>query len=119
MRADSFLWSIRLFKTRNLAAESIKSGRVSIQNIVIKSSRTLKIGDELIIRQKGYLTTHLVLDFPKSRVNASLVENFMKTTTSKEETEKKEMLLIALKLQRTKGFGRPTKRDRRDLKDWY
>tara|TARA_B100000768_G_C11186146_1_gene335157 strand:- start:438 stop:797 length:360 start_codon:yes stop_codon:yes gene_type:complete len=119
MRADSFFWSIRLFKTRSLAAAGIKSGKVSISDIVIKPSRVLKIGEIFRIRHKGYYTTHMVMDFPKSRVKMTLVENFMKTTTPSEEIEKRKLLNLALKINSNGRSGRPTKRDRRDLDGWY
>jgi|TARA_B110000444_G_scaffold118846_1_gene111763 ribosome-associated heat shock protein Hsp15 len=119
MRADSFFWSIRLHKTRSLATVAIKSGRVSISDIVIKPSRVLKIGETFKIRHKGYHTTHEVINFPKSRVKMALVENFMKTTTPNEEIEKKKLLDLALKANNNARLGRPTKRDRRDLDGWY
>lgn len=119
MRADSFFWSVRLNKTRSLAAASIKSGKVSISDIVIKPGRVLKIGETFRVRHKGYFTTHVVIDFPKSRVKMILVENFMKTTTPIEEIEKKKLLDLALKINVNMKSGRPTKRDRRDLDGWY
>jgi ribosome-associated heat shock protein Hsp15 len=119
MRADSFFWSIRLHKTRSLATVAIKSGRVSISDIVIKPSRVLKIGETFKIRHKGYHTTHEVINFPKSRVKMALVENFMKTTTPNEEIEKKKLLDLALKANNNTRLGRPTKRHRRDFDGCY
>jgi ribosome-associated heat shock protein Hsp15 len=116
MRADSFLWFVRLYKTRSLASTDIKSGRVSIDNLVIKSSRNLKIGDTIKIKYKGYYSRFVVLDFPKSRLGSALVENFIKITTP---DEKKKTLDLALKTNNNKRLGRPTKRDRRDLEGWY
>ncbi|MDA8788102.1 S4 domain-containing protein [Schleiferiaceae bacterium] len=118
MRVDSFLWAVRLFKTRNLAADSIKLGRVHIQDQPIKASRVLKAGDHFTLKYTGFLRSFKVLDIPKSRVGAALVENFLLETTQKEELEKREMILLARKHQRNQGLGRPTKRDRRDLEDW-
>jgi ribosome-associated heat shock protein Hsp15 len=119
MRADSFLWFVRLYKTRSLASTDIKSGRVTINNLVIKSSRNLKIGDMIKIKHKGYYSRFVVLDFPKSRLGNALVENFIKITTPDEELEKKKILDLALKTNNNKRLGRPTKRDRRDLEGWY
>jgi ribosome-associated heat shock protein Hsp15 len=119
MRADSFLWFVRLYKTRRLASTDIKSGRVTIDNLVIKSSRNLKIGDTIKIKHKGYYSRFVVLDFPKSRLGNALVENFIKITTPDEELEKKKTLDLALKTNNNKRLGRPTKRDRRDLEGWY
>ena len=119
MRADSFLWFVRLYKTRRLASTDIKSGRVTIDNLVIKSSRNLKIGDMIKIKHKGYYSRFVVLDFPKSRLGNALVENFIKITTPNEELEKKKILDLALKTNNNKRLGRPTKRDRRNLEGWY
>ena len=118
MRVDSFLWAVRLYKTRSLAADSLKLGRILIDDQPIKASRTLKPGDHFTLKYTGYLRTFKVLDFPKSRVGAPLVENFLLETTQKEELEKREMILLARKHQRNQGLGRPTKRDRRDLDAW-
>mgnify|MGYP001394033583 CR=1 FL=1 len=119
MRADSFLWFVRLYKTRSLASTDIKSGRVIIENLAIKPSRNLKIGDAIKIKHKGYYSIFVVLDFPKSRLGYTLVENFIKIITPKEELEKKKLLDLALKSSNNKRLGRPTKRDRRDLEGWY
>jgi len=118
MRVDSYLWAVRLYKTRSLAADSLKLGRILIDDQPIKASRTLKPGDHFTLKYTGYLRTFKVLDLPKSRVGAPLVENFLLETTQKEELEKREMILLARKHQRNQGLGRPTKRDRRDLDAW-
>ena len=118
MRVDSYLWAVRLYKTRSLAADSLKLGRILIEDQPIKASRTLKPGDHLALKYTGYIRTFKVLDLPKSRVGAALVENFLLETTQKEELEKREMILLARKHQRIQGLGRPTKRDRRDLDAW-
>ncbi|MDG1252279.1 MAG: S4 domain-containing protein [Schleiferiaceae bacterium] len=118
MRVDSFLWAVRLFKTRNLAADSIKLGRIHIQDQPIKASRVLKAGDVFILKSTGYERRFEVVNFPKSRVGAALVENFLREITSVEEQEKREMIQLARKHQRNQGLGRPTKRDRRDLDGW-
>ncbi|MEJ6499041.1 MAG: S4 domain-containing protein [Cryomorphaceae bacterium] len=118
MRADSFLWAMRLYKTRSIAVDAIKLGRVVMEGQPMKASRALRVGDAFEIRFTGYKRTFLVLDFPKSRVGAALVENFLKENTPMEEVEKRERIQLARKHQRNQGLGRPTKRDRRDLDDW-
>jgi len=118
MRVDSYLWAVRLYKSRSVAADSLKLGRILIEDQPIKASRTLKKGDAFEIRYTGYARRFEVLDFPKSRVGAGLVENFLLETTAKEEMEKRERILLSRKHQRNQGLGRPTKRDRRDLDGW-
>ena len=118
MRVDSYLWAVRLFKTRSLAADSLKLGRILMEDQPIKASRSVKVGDHFTLKFTGYLRTFKVLDFPKSRVGASLVENFLRETSTKEDRDKREMIQLARKHQRNQGLGRPTKRDRRDLDEW-
>lgn len=115
MRVDKFLWCVRLYKTRSLASNDLKNDRVLIGGEVIKASRELKVGDRLTIKYHGYSRSFEVLAFPKSRVGAKLVPDLMLETTSQEELEKQEFLKLAKNLQRDRGTGRPTKRERRDL----
>ena len=118
MRADKYLWSVRLFKTRAVAAEALKTGRVSQGEAVLKASKVFKANETFEIRHHGYRETYKVLGLPTSRVGASLVPNFLAVTTPAEELERKEFLLLAQKLTRPRGQGRPTKKDRRDLDGW-
>ena len=118
MRADKYLWSVRLFKTRALAAEALKTGRVSQGESVLKASKVFKARETFEIRHHGYRETFGVLDLPTSRVGAALVPNFLAVTTPSEELERKEFLLLAQKLTRPRGQGRPTKKDRRDIDGW-
>ncbi len=118
MRVDKYLWAIRLYKTRSVAAEALKLGRVVMDDQPIKASRVLRKGEAFEIRYTGYSRRFNVLDLPNSRVPAGLVENFLHEASTKEDVEKREMIQLARKHQRNQGLGRPTKRDRRDLDGW-
>lgn len=118
MRVDKFLWTVRLFKTRSLAGEQVRGGRIFIDNQPVKPSREVKIGDTVVVKRHGHDQWLKVLDFPKSRVSAKLVADYVRDVTPQEELDKAEFLRMARNITRQKGLGRPTKKDRRDLDDW-
>ncbi|WP_075341023.1 RNA-binding S4 domain-containing protein [Tenacibaculum agarivorans] len=119
MRIDKYLWCIRLFKTRSIATNACKKGMVKIENINCKPSREI-YGSETIFIRKNQINYQIkVLDIPESRVGAKLVDLYRKDLTPKEEFEKTELLKFAKDYYRKKGTGRPTKKDRRDIEDYY
>ena len=118
MRADVYLWAVRLFKTRALAAEALREGRVSASGQQFKASRDVKIGEVLIVRRTGYLQHFEVLGLPRTRVGAPLVLEFLREVTPPEELERRELWEFAQRRSGGQGLGRPTKKDRRDLSDY-
>jgi len=118
MRIDKFLWAVRFYKTRSIAADAIKKNHVTINGITAKPSKDVFGGDILEIRKNQVNYKILVLDTPKSRVGAKLVPQFIKDQTPKEAFEHQELLKSAKNYYRKKGTGRPTKKDRRDLEEF-
>lgn len=118
MRIDKFLWCVRLFKTRSISGENVRSGRVLMDDLPVKASREIKIGDTVTIKRHGFDQVFEVLSMPKSRVSAKLVPDLIKDVTPVDELEKQEFLRLARNVTRKKGLGRPTKKDRRDLDDF-
>jgi len=118
MRIDKYLWCIRVFKTRTIATTACKKGQIKIENKNIKPSKEV-FGDELILVRKNQINYQIkVLDLPKSRVGAKLVDLYRKDITPKEEFEKNELLKYSKDYYRKKGAGRPTKKDRRDIEGY-
>ncbi|MBM3428753.1 MAG: RNA-binding S4 domain-containing protein [Bacteroidetes bacterium] len=115
MRIDKFLWCVRLFKTRSLATEQVKLGKVLMNGEMLKPSKEIKIGERLEVKRGPVLFSFQVLDFPKARLGAKMVEHFVKEVTSEEEKKKWLLLQDQLKLTRERGTGRPTKKDRREM----
>jgi ribosome-associated heat shock protein Hsp15 len=111
-RIDKYLWSVRIFKTRSMATDACKKGRVKIDGQTVKPSRILKTGEEIEIRKPPVSYTYKVTGFPKSRVSAKLVPDFTKNLTPPEELEKLKMQDDFF-IRRDKGTGRPTKKERR------
>lgn len=118
MRIDKFLWCVRYFKTRGLAAEAIKKGHVSVNGQVAKASREVFATDKIVLRKDQINYEMQVLDVPPNRVGAKLVDIYRKDTTPKEAFEHLELLKLTKEYYRAKGTGRPTKKDRRDLDDY-
>ncbi len=118
MRIDKFLWSIRFFKTRSIAADEIKKNRVSVGEAVVKSSKEVKEGDVIKIRKNQIDYKIKVLQIPKSRVGAKLVPLHIADMTDKEQYELLKMKKISQDYYRNRGEGRPTKKDRRDMDDY-
>lgn len=118
MRIDKFLWSIRFYKTRNIAAEEIKKNRVSIGENTVKSSKEVKEGDIIKIRKNQIDYKIKVLQIPKSRIGAKLVAPHVADMTEKEQYELLKLRKMSQDYYRTKGEGRPTKKDRRDMDDF-
>ncbi|CCG52906.1 Probable ribosome-associated heat shock protein Hsp15 [Flavobacterium indicum GPTSA100-9 = DSM 17447] len=118
MRIDKYLWCVRYFKTRGLAADAIKKGHVSVNGQVAKASREVFATDKIILRKDQINYEMQVLDLPPNRVGAKLVDIYRKDTTPKEAFEHLEMLKLTKEYYRAKGTGRPTKKDRRDLDDY-
>lgn len=113
-RIDKWLWHIRLYKTRSLAATACKSKKVSINSQTTnKSSYQIKPGDQICIKFAKYTKTVEVINFPRRRVGAKLVEEFLKDHTPTAEYIKKEFIDKNAVAYRERGAGRPTKRDRR------
>lgn len=118
MRIDKFLWSVRIYKTRTLAAEEIKKNRVWIGDQSVKASREVKIGDLLKVRKNQIEYKIKVLDLPKSRVGAKLVTDYIEDRTDKEQYEILALRRMEQNYYRAKGEGRPTKKDRRDIEEF-
>ncbi|MGS0524515.1 RNA-binding S4 domain-containing protein [Zobellia nedashkovskayae] len=118
MRIDKYLWSTRYFKTRNIASTACKKGQVKINDQVAKPSREVYPMDKIIVRKEQINLQLTVLDIPKSRVGAKLVNIYRTDTTPKEAFEHNDLLKQAKEHYRKKGTGRPTKKDRRDIEDY-
>jgi len=118
MRIDKFLWCVRYFKTRGLAAEAIKKGHVCVNGQTAKASREVYPADKIILRKDQINYEMLILDLPLNRVGAKLVDIYRKDTTPAEAFAHLEMLKLTKEYYRAKGTGRPTKKDRRDVEDY-
>lgn len=114
-RIDKWLWEVRVYKTRNQATMACKAGKVRIGGQIVKPSRELKAGEEVSVFLPPYHKTVKVVSFPKSRVSAKLVTDFMTDLTPSEEYEKLKILRDTNFEYRERGLGRPTKRERRDI----
>ncbi|MRH99013.1 RNA-binding S4 domain-containing protein [Kriegella sp. EG-1] len=118
MRIDKYLWCTRYYKTRNQATEACKKGHVKIKGQLVKPAREVYPMDEVSIRKNQIDYQLTVIDIPKSRVGAKLVNIYRKDTTPKEAFEHAKLLRHAKAHYRKKGAGRPTKKDRRDIEDY-
>ena len=119
MRVDKFLWSVRYFKTRSIATEACRQGKVRVNGAAVKPSRDVYPSDKITIRKNQINYEIDVLDLPANRVGAKLVNLYINDITPKEEFEKLELLKYSRDYYRKKGTGRPTKKDRRDIDDWF
>ena len=119
MRIDKFLWCVRLFKTRSLAAENCSKEKIYINGSIAKSSRTIAVGDLFAVKNLPIWKTYKVLNIPKTRVGAKALFEFIIETTSKEELDKLKTVQEMNKFNHSLGIkGRPTKKDRRDLDEF-
>lgn len=115
VRVDKWLWAMRVFKTRTIATEACKKGRVTICGTPVKPSRTVKQGDVVEVRKPPITYSFRVKDVTQNRLGAKLVENYLENITPKSQYDILEMARISGFVDRRKGLGRPTKRDQRDL----
>lgn len=118
-RIDKFLWSVRIYKTRTIAAEAIKKGRISMGGTQVKASRTVKTGDTVDVRVPPATRSFKIIDIPRSRVGAKLVPNYITEVTAPDQLEIIELQKLAASMNRQKGLGRPTKKDRRDIDSYF
>ncbi|WP_298760082.1 S4 domain-containing protein [uncultured Psychroserpens sp.] len=119
MRVDKYLWCIRYCKTRSIATNACKKGHVKVNGLVVKPSREVYPTDKIEFRKDQINYQIIVNDLPESRVGAKLVDIYRTDVTPKEAFEAKDMLKYSKDYYRKKGVGRPTKKDRRDIDDFY
>ena len=119
MRIDKYLWCVRLCKTRSQATDLVKKGKVRLGDAEINPSREVKLNDVVAVMRHNAKFEYKVLDFPKSRLGAKLVPDYIIDITSDEERTKFELYLESQKVYRSFGDGKPTKKDRRDLDDFW
>lgn len=118
-RIDKWLWAVRIFKTRTVAAEACKKGRVSVKGAQAKPSHMIKAGDLIQVRKPPVTYTFKVLQPIEKRVGAKLVPEVMENVTTPDQYELLEMSRISGFVNRARGTGRPTKKDRRDLDEFF
>ena len=114
-RVDKWLWAMRVFKTRTIATEACKKGRVSIGGVAVKPSRCIKEGDVIDVKKQPITYSFRVLKVTGNRLGAKLVPEYLENVTAPEQYELLEMTRISGFVDRRKGLGRPTKRDSREL----
>ncbi len=119
VRIDKWLWAVRIFKTRTIAIEEVKKNRVLINGQPVKPSRMVFIGEELDVRKPPIIRTYKVLEIIEKRVGPKLVDQYVQEITPKEELHKLELLRYNNSGIRERGTGRPTKKERRELDDFF
>lgn len=117
-RVDKWLWAARIFKTRTLAAAACKKGQVTLRGAQLKPSRTVKEGDVLDVRKPPITYSFKVKQAIEKRVGAKLLPDVLENVTAPEQYELLEMNRISGFVDRARGTGRPTKKDRRSLEEF-
>ena len=116
VRIDKYLWAVRLFKTRTLAAEACKKGKVTVEEIPAKPSRTVTTNDVIQVKKMPVVYSYRVKDPIEKRVGAKIVKDYVENITPEEELNKLDMQDNFF-IKRDHGAGRPTKKERRLLDD--
>ncbi len=117
-RIDKWLWAMRIFKTRTIATDSCKKGRVSVgggDGVIVKPSRTIKVGDIVNVRKPPVTYTFRVKALTENRLGAKLVPDYMENITPQSQYDLLEIVKINGFIDRRKGLGRPTKKEGREL----
>lgn len=114
-RIDKWLWSVRIFKTRTLAADACKKGRVTINDAQVKPAKDVRTGDMVTVRKPPVVYTFRVLGIPSNRVGAKLIATYLENLTPQSELDKLDPDFMAFNGIRERGAGRPTKKERRTL----
>ena len=119
IRIDKWLWAVRLYKTRSLASEECKKGKVTINGMNVKASREIKEGETIQLRRPPITRSYKIIALVENRMAAKMVPEFMVETTPASELEILEVQKNQSIDNRERGTGRPTKKDRRDMDDFF
>ena len=114
-RIDKWLWASRIFKTRSIAADACKNGRVTINGVNVKPSHTVKAGETVSVRKPPVTYSFKILKPIEQRVGAKLLPEIYENVTAADQYELLEMNRISGFVNRARGTGRPTKKDRRAM----
>lgn len=114
-RIDKWLWASRIFKTRSIAADACKNGRVTIAGLNVKPSRNIKVGETINVKKSPITYSFRVLQCIEQRVGAKLVPQVYENVTDPKQYELLEMSRISGFVDRARGTGRPTKKERRSI----
>ena len=117
-RIDKWLWAARIFKTRSIAADAIKNGRVTIDGVNVKPSRMVKAGETVSVRKPPVTYSSQILKPIEQRVGAKLIPEVYENVTTPDQYELLEMNRISGFVNRARGTGRPTKKERRALDEF-
>lgn len=118
VRIDKWMWATRIFKTRTIAAEACKKNRVMIGGVNVKPSRMIKVGDVVQVRKPPVTFSFKVLALTERRMGAKLVPEYLENVTTPDQYEILKMNKISGFVDRARGLGRPTKKDRRELEQF-
>jgi ribosome-associated heat shock protein Hsp15 len=113
IRIDKFLWSVRIYKTRSIASNECRKGRIIIDNIPVKPSRLVTHDEIIVVKKPPVVFTYKIIEPIEHRVSAKLVNQFIEDLTTDEERSKLDIRQSAAVLSRERGTGRPTKKERR------
>lgn len=114
-RIDKWLWAMRVFKTRSIATDACKKGRVMMGGVAVKPSRSVKVGDVIDVRKPPVTFSFRVKALSPGRLGAKLVPDYLENITPQSQYDLLEMTRISGFVDRRKGLGRPTKRDSREM----
>lgn len=114
-RVDKYLYAMRIYKTRTIASDACRRGRVTMGGVQLKPSRSFHVGDVFCVRKGPITYTYRVLQLNANRVGARLVPEYMRDETAPEQLELLQLARLASNGVRDRGTGRPTKKDRRDI----
>lgn len=118
VRIDKWMWATRIFKTRSIASEACSKGRIMLKGITAKSSKMIRVGDVVQIRKPPITYSFEVLALTDKRMGAKLVPSFLKDVTTPDQYEILELNKLSGFVDRARGMGRPTKKDRRELEQF-
>ena len=117
-RIDKWLWAARIYKTRTIAAAACKKGQISLNGNQLKPSRMIKVGDVISVKKPPVTYSFLVKQTIEKRVGAKLIPEVLENVTPPEQYELLEMNRISGFIDRARGTGRPTKKERRSLDEF-
>jgi len=118
VRVDKYLFAMRIYKTRSIATDACKKGRITMHGQELKPSRTFKIGDKFSVRKGPITYSYEVLQLSENRLGAKLVPDYLRDITTPDQLELLELARLAGQSGRDRGMGRPTKKDRREIEQF-